>query len=163
MKNRNRMLVVSTLALSVFSAAALADPYAPAAKSLEQSQAEYVAARQNGDLPTGFAALTQREVFQGNALNTGSNRPLSTAAAPAGSTPMGFVAKTEREIAPGNFAQEPSTLTRAQVRADLIAARNAGDLPIGFVARSSHELFPAKQPRSGSADNIAAVPTTTAR
>jgi hypothetical protein len=161
MKNLTRTLAVSTLA--VLAAVAHADPYAPAAKTLQQSQAEYIAARQNGELPTGFAAMAQREMFQGNALNTGSAGKLALAAAQPGTTPLGFVAKSEREIAPGNFGQDQSTLTRTQVRAQMIAARNAGDLPIGFVARSAHDLFPGKQPRNASTDNIAAAPATTAR
>ena len=161
MKNFTTSLTLSALALAVLSTAAQADPYYPAAKTLEQSQAEYVAARDRGELPTGYAAISQRDMFHGNAA--GSAGPLSVAAVQPGTTPLGFVARTERDVAPGNFAQERSALTRAQVRADEIAASKSGELPIGFVARSSHELFPAKQPRDGSSDNVAAVKSTTTR
>jgi len=158
-----RSLAFATFAMTTLGTAALADPYLPAAKTLEQSRAEYIAARQNGDLPMGFAALTQRQIFQGNAVDAGNAPAHPFAAAQPGTTPLGFVAKTERDLFPGNFAAQTSTLTRAQVRAEMVAAQKAGELPIGFVARSPHDLFPARTPRNGATDNVAAVPGTTAR
>jgi hypothetical protein len=160
MKNLNNILTVSTLALSLVSGLA----YADTGKTNEPAVAEPVAAHQIGDVPVGFAAKTEREVFYGNTVGASPSHVQAVAASDqGGDTPLGFVAKTERELFPGNFAQTESSLTRAQVRAEMIAARAAGEMPVGFLARSERELFPSQYQQVEAVRRLAGTPSTQTR
>jgi hypothetical protein len=139
MTNLNKIFTLTAVSLALVSGAAFADT----GKTLAQSQAEAVAARQSGDIPMGFAAVTERDVFYGNAVSTVPAGKSAQAGAQGGDVPLGFAAKTEREIYAGNASAGGKT--REQVQAEAIAARDAGDVPVGFVARTEREINAAPQ------------------
>jgi hypothetical protein len=160
MKNFMRLLKVSTLALPLYLGVAHAQSF----NTLEAAQAGFLAARQNGDLPMGFAAKTEREVFYGNRTGTGAGSVQPAAAnARVFDPPLGFAAKTQSEIYGGNFAKSDPSVTRAQVRAQLFAARKAGDLPVGFAGRTEREVFGPVRPQSVVTRQVAGAPSAQAR
>lgn len=158
--NANRAIRLSVIALSLLSGAA----YADSGKTLAQSQEEYIAARENGDIPAGFAAKTQREVFGGNAAgDVPAQAPVARALVDEGEVPLGFSGHTARELFPGNYPVAASTLTREEVRAEYLAARKAGELPIGFAAVPAKLIYPVGQEAtvnvaSHRATNLSLVP-----
>jgi hypothetical protein len=149
MTKLNKMFTLSAVSLALVSGAAFADT----GKTLEQAQAEAVAARQNGDIPMGFAAVTERQVFYGNtgSASAGKSVQLNTQAV---DVPQGFAAKTDREIYAGNSGVGGKT--RAQVQAEAIAARDAGEVPVGFVAKTEREILsPAQSNDANSLHDVA--------
>lgn len=143
---KTNILTLSAITLAIVSGTA----FAGTGKTLEQSQAAYVAARQNGELPTGFAAMTEQQVYSGNATPAVNHAP-KTVTLSQDDAPQGFVGQSARDLFPGNYVQAKNGATREQVRAELIAARKAGELPVGFVARSDRDIFsPAPQGEDSS-------------
>jgi hypothetical protein len=158
MKNANRLFGLSIVALSLLSGAA----YADSGKTLAQSQAEYIAARDSGNLPTGFLAKSPREVFAANpvAASQPQGRVVAATLVDEGAVPLGFSGHTARELFPGNYAAaQDSTVTRAQVRAGYVAASKAGELPIGFAAVPAKLFYPVSQESVDVASHPAATMT----
>jgi hypothetical protein len=136
MKSTACILALSTIALSLVSGAAYADQ----GLTREQVQAEAIAARDNGDLPIGYAARTSREIFVDNGK---SGTPLHAAVVDANDLPLGYSGRTKNEVFGGSVADTPSKVTREEVRKELFAAEKAGSILTGFAALSRNEVFPA--------------------
>jgi hypothetical protein len=138
---KNAILTLSAITLAIVSGAAFAD----SGRTLEQSQAAYIAARNNGELATGFVNLSEAQIHSGAgaAIVKGAPKPVTLSQDDA---PQGFVGHSARDLFPGNYVQAKDGVTREQVRAEMIAARKAGELPVGFVARSERDIYsPAPQ------------------
>jgi hypothetical protein len=88
------------------------------AKTREQVKAEFAVAQQSGDIVTSFAAKTERELS------------------------AGFVEKSRLAASPSYALVQTSGKTRAQVYAELVAAKKAGDVGIGEDSLTERERFP---------------------
>lgn len=151
MNHFNTILKVSTLALAVASGLAFGQPGTPPTG-------------QNLDQPIGFAAKTEREVFYANSTGTGAGVATALASRASDSeVPLGFAARTQREIYDANGSASGTGLTRAQVRAEMLAARNAGELPVGFAALSERDRFGAVAPRAEAPRHLAGATVTQTR
>ena len=56
-------------------------------------------------------------------------------------------------------ALQPAGKTRAEVRAELIAAQRAGAIPVGYIAMTARELDPAAYPVGDDAQRLALTRT----
>jgi hypothetical protein len=128
MKISSRFAGVVSLASLFAVSAAQADD----GKTREQVRAELVAAQQAGEIQYGNTGMTEREVFPARHDAT---------QAPAAVKPV--------------YTSENQGLTRAQVRAELIAAQKAGEVQYGNIGATARELFPDRFPGQESNSNVA--------
>jgi hypothetical protein len=70
-------------------------------------------------------------------------------AALAPEVPAATVSSTDAQ------ALQPAGKTRAEVRAELIAAQRAGAIPVGYIAMTGRELDPAAYPLGDDAQRLA--------
>jgi hypothetical protein len=148
----------------VVAAASCGLAQADSGKTREQVRAEYLAARQAGDIHEGETGTTQRESFPrlypaDSSLAPNKSRALVraelSAALRAGTVVTGEDAMAPRDLFPADYPPATSRpgKTREQVRAELAAAQRAGLVITGLYGLAPRELFPgdyADTNRAGS-------------
>jgi hypothetical protein len=153
MSKFTRLTQISVLALAVSSGLAHAD----SGRTRADVQGDFVQAQQSGALPSGFAALSARQVYASRAQDDAQLDPGQTqtvirdelrAAQRAGEIRSSFLGWTAQELSRGDTAAlEPGALrSRTAVRSALAAAQSADELPVGFVGRSLRTLYPGQYP-----------------
>lgn len=135
---------------------------ASGAMTREQVRAELVEAQRNGDIIVGDQGVSPRDLFpaQYPSISAGPGKTREQVQAELGVAQrngdivVSFVARPERELLGGSFenpgaadsqlyASSPASgKTRAQVYAELVAAKSAGELRTGDDGLSDRERFP---------------------
>jgi uncharacterized protein YjiS (DUF1127 family) len=145
------MKVTSFTSITLLLATNMASAFAAEPLTREQVHAEYLAARDAGEIPFGDLDITQSQVnprrFPKADVQPGLTREQVraelAAAVAAGDEPLGDTGETRRELlAAHKPPMSESGLTRAEVSAEARRAIRLGDFQVGDSGRTAAEINP---------------------
>ncbi len=145
------MKVTSLASVTLLLAASMASAFAAEPLTRAQVRAEYLAARDAGEIPFGDLDTKPNEVNprrfpMANAqpgLTRGQVRVELAAAVAAGDVPLGDTGQTKRELLASRTPQTSSGgLTREEVRAEAQRATRLGEIQVGDSGRTAAEINP---------------------
>jgi hypothetical protein len=155
------MQVSRLSSVALILAASMASAIAAEPLTRAQVRAEYVAARDAGEIPFGDLDTKPNQVNPSRYAKPAAQPGLTreqvraelAAAVASGDVPLGDTGLTQRELLASHSAHESGTgLTRAEVRAEAQRAIRLGDVQVGDSGRTAAEINPSAYAKARAAD-----------
>ena len=152
----SRLTTVALVLAASMAGATAAEPLTRA-----QVRAEYVAARDAGEIPFGDLDTRPNQIDPSRYAKPAAQPGLTreqvraelAAAVASGDVALGDTGQTRRELLASHSAHESGTgLTRAEVRAEAQRAIRLGDVQIGDSGRTAAEINPSAYAKARAAD-----------
>lgn len=161
LQRKQIMKATSLLPLSLLLAASMGSALAAEPLTRAQVRAEYLAARDAGEIPFGELDTTPKDInprrYPQPAAQPGLTRTQVraelAAAVAAGDIPLGDTGQTKRELLASHTPQQSEGgLTREEVRAETLRAIRRGDIQVGDSGKTAAEIDPPAYAKARAKD-----------